>query len=367
MGSFAFFPRIAPWFRPYRGQCLTALAALFAVHLVEAAIPLYLRDGIDAIARADAGIPGPVLAILGLTVLRFLLLNFGRRRNALVAVALAADLRQALYEHLLRLGRGFHGRHRLGDLLARATNDIAAIRHFFRIAVHQLTSLVSVALVAPVFMALQSAALTVLLLPLLAAMAAAGWVLAERIRLASEAAQAGYGTLTETLQQNLKGIRTILSHGQEEREIRHLAGAAQRHAAADPGRDRAPRRLLRLPGGRRRPGPGWHLPDGAPGRDRRRHRTHRLRQVHLAEPAGPPTGTERGPHFPRRARPAAHPARPTAAKRGAGAAGHLPVRGLVSGEHFLRRSGASAGADSHRRDRSWKADHPGHGACVADT
>lgn len=39
--------------------------------------------------------------------------------------------------------------------------------------------------------------------------------------------------MTETVQQNLKGIRTIQSHGQEDREIRHFAGVIARHVAAN--------------------------------------------------------------------------------------------------------------------------------------
>lgn len=227
----AFFKRIYPFFRPYRTQCLMALAALFAVHIVEAAIPLYLKNGIDLIARQETDILRPTSAILLLTILRFLILNYGRRRNALVSVGLASSLRQALYEHLLTLGRGFYARHSLGDLMARSTNDIAAIQRFFRLAVHQLVSLVSIALIAPVFMARQSWVLTLLLLPLVAAISVAGWHLAERIRLASERQQAVYGSLTEIVQQNLKGIRTIQSHAQEDREIRHFVRAMNRYAA----------------------------------------------------------------------------------------------------------------------------------------
>jgi len=216
-----------------------ALLVLFSVHIVEAAIPLYLKDGIDLIARHDTSILQTTAAILTLTLLRFLVLNYGRRRNALVSIGLASALRRALYGHLLTLGRGFYAQSSLGDLMARAINDIAAIQRFFRMAVHQLVSLVSVALIAPVFMAQQSLLLTLLLLPLLIAIAISGGYLAERIRRASELQQAEYGSLTELVQQNLKGIRTIQAHAQEDREIRHFADATQRYVAAN-------QRLVRL-------------------------------------------------------------------------------------------------------------------------
>jgi ATP-binding cassette subfamily B protein len=231
--------RIYPYFKPYRNQCVLALLVLFSVHILEAAIPLYLKDGIDLIARNNTDILQDAAAILTLTLLRFLVLNYGRRRNALVSIGLASALRRALYGHLLTLGRSFYAQSSLGDLMARAINDIAAIQRFFRAAVHQLVSLVSVALIAPVFMAQQSLLLTLLLLPLLIAIGVAGGYLAERIRRASEHQQAEYGSLTELVQQNLKGIRTIQAHAQEDREIRHFADATQRYVAAN-------QRLVRL-------------------------------------------------------------------------------------------------------------------------
>jgi ATP-binding cassette, subfamily B, multidrug efflux pump len=214
--------RVYPYFKPYQTQCLIALAALFGTHLVEAAIPLYLKKGIDLIAEQQTDIIAPFQVILFLTGLRFLLLNYGRRRNALVSTGLAGALRQVVYAHLLTLGRGFYARYSLGDLMARATNDIAAIQQFFRLAVHTLLSLVSIILIAPVFMWQQSHTLTLLLMPLMLGIGVVGWYLADQIRVASARQQSEYATLTDVVQQNLQGIRTIQAHAQEVREIKHF-------------------------------------------------------------------------------------------------------------------------------------------------
>lgn len=226
----AFFRRIGPYFRPWRGPWLGALAALIAVHGIEILIPLGVQRAVDRIAAQGDGLAEAVLAVLGLALLRFLALNVGRRRNALVSIGLTTALRQAFYEHLQTLGRGFYARHGIGDLMARATSDIAAIQRFFRFAVHQLISLASVVLIAPAFMAAQSPELTLWLLPLLAAMGWSGWRLAGRLRTASAASQTAYGALTETVQQNLGGIRSIHAHAQEAREIRHFRRVATDYA-----------------------------------------------------------------------------------------------------------------------------------------
>ncbi|MDZ8104344.1 MAG: ABC transporter ATP-binding protein [Nostoc sp. DedQUE12a] len=224
--------RLFYYFKPYRFQWLIAVIALLSVHVVEAAIPIYLKVGIDLISKQDKNILLPTLAILGLTVVRFAILHFGRRNNALISIYISYDLRQEFYAHLQTLGRGFYANYHLGDLIARATNDMESIRRFFRSAVHRLVSLIGVALIAPIFMLQQSLQLTLLLLPLLLAIVVNGWYLAGRILLASAAVQAGFGKLTETVQQNLKGIRTIQSHAQEEREISYFTGVSHDYALA---------------------------------------------------------------------------------------------------------------------------------------
>ncbi|MEJ1932811.1 ABC transporter ATP-binding protein, partial [Nostoc sp. NIES-2111] len=220
------------YFKPYCFQWLIAVIALLSVHVIESAIPIYLKIGIDLISKQDGNIFFPTLAILSLTVVRFAILHFGRRKNALISIYISYDLRQAFYAHLQTLGHGFYAKYHLGDLIARATNDMESIRRFFRSAVHRLVSLIGVALIAPIFMLQQSLQLTLLLLPLLLVIVVNGWYLAGRILLASAQVQAGFGKLTETVQQNLKGIRTIQSHAQEEREIIHFTGASNGYALA---------------------------------------------------------------------------------------------------------------------------------------
>jgi ATP-binding cassette subfamily B multidrug efflux pump len=229
--TFAFFRSVYPYLRPYQKKCILALTALFAVHVVDAAIPFCLKIGIDTLAKNESNISLPILSIIALAILRYVMLNFGRSRIAKVSIDLSCAIRQALYVKLMTLGRGFYARISLGDLMARGTNDIAHIQSFFRFGLHQFLSLFAVALIAPVVMVQQSLELTLLLLPLLLAMSGSAWYLAGRIRLSSNLSQNTYGILTEALQQNLKGISTIQSHGQEDRETQHVAGISVLYAS----------------------------------------------------------------------------------------------------------------------------------------
>jgi len=218
--------------RPFRRTWLTAVGALLLVHVIEALIPLCLKEGIDRIVANDRRLLAPVAAILALTVLRYATLSFGRRRNALLSTEISFGLRRAVYERLMDQGPVFFGRYALGDLMARATNDIEAIWFFFRSNTHRLVSMLALLIVAPAFMALQSGALTILVVALLAALTTVSWFLAGAIRQRTGAVHAGFGTLTEQVQQSLRGVHTIQAHAQEERETRQFRRISDTYAQA---------------------------------------------------------------------------------------------------------------------------------------
>jgi len=193
-------------------------------------VPLLLKLGVDRITASDSNLAWPIGGILTLTVLRYGLLSFGRRQNALISVDLAAALRLAVFSHLQKQGADFFSRYVLGDLMTRATNDVEAIRQFFRGAVHQLVSISAVIIIAPIFMLLQSPLLTLLVIGLLGALAAASVFLAAAIRRQSVKAQAQFAALTDEIQRNLYGVRTIQAHVQEDHEIQRFAQSSDDYA-----------------------------------------------------------------------------------------------------------------------------------------
>lgn len=231
--SWTSLKRLGPFLHHFRNRWIWAVVALVSVHVIEAAFPLLLKEGITRIAAHDSALGLLVVSILALSMLRYGLLSFGRRQNALISVDLASALRLAVFSHLQKQGMGFFSCYSLGDLMSRATNDIDAIRQFFRGAVHQFVSIVTILIVAPVFMLMQSTHLTLLFAAMLAALIGGSWYLANSIRHQSARAQAGFATLTDEIRRNLHGIRTIQSHAQEYREIQRFARSSNLYACSN--------------------------------------------------------------------------------------------------------------------------------------
>jgi len=124
--------RVAPYFAPHRGRMwFVGVSAVVSI-AAGLATPLIAKAVIDGpIARGDrAGIvPWVALAVV-LGVVETGLAHVRRNLLAVAAMDVETRLRDDLYRHLQRLHVGFHDRWQSGQLLSRATTDIATIRRF---------------------------------------------------------------------------------------------------------------------------------------------------------------------------------------------------------------------------------------------
>ncbi len=124
--------RARSYLRPYRWQLAFMLAAAIVAVLSEIAIPLLTKSMIDgAISHGRRDLLLPIgAAAVGLGVLQAVL-NFLRRWvQANAVTGLDQSMRADIYAHLQRLPPAFHDAWQSGQLLSRATNDLAAIRRF---------------------------------------------------------------------------------------------------------------------------------------------------------------------------------------------------------------------------------------------
>jgi ATP-binding cassette subfamily B protein len=124
--------RVWPYLRPYRKHLVLIVASSVLSTVAQVALPLIIMAVIDGpLADGDrAGIARWCLLAMSLAVFE-VMLAFGRRMLlATVATELETSLRDDLYAHLQSLDVGFHDRWQSGQLLSRATSDLAIVRRF---------------------------------------------------------------------------------------------------------------------------------------------------------------------------------------------------------------------------------------------
>ena len=216
---------LVPFVRKYQGRMALGLSCVIVSSAIASAIPWLLRRAVDDL-KASAPpsnlwkIAGAMISIALVTgVLRF------QMRNILNAISryVEYDLRNAMFRHLVTLDSGFFGRNRTGDLMARLTNDLSAVRMVAGPAIMYLVNTIAGGIFALIFMLRISPRLTLIavlpmvLLPIVMA------VLGSLIHKRFEAVQEHFGVMTTHAQENISGARIVRAFRQEAAEQAHFA------------------------------------------------------------------------------------------------------------------------------------------------
>jgi len=225
--------RLLPYHDRYKVPFWGGMVGLLSARLFEATIPLFLRDGIDRMLSggslvaagtldlntARAALMWPALAIVLCVMGEFVCIIVSRRVIRRIGVSVAYDLRKRVYDHLQHQGPGFFSRHPTGDLMARAINDINLVRQLVGMGLRTILVIIFSALVGFACMLALAPELTLLLLLPLPVLLLLGWWLARKVYVQSLSVQAGFASLSEQVQENLNGIRTVQALVQEAHEI----------------------------------------------------------------------------------------------------------------------------------------------------
>ena len=213
--------RLLPYYTPYRSRIAAGLLLVVLSTGLASGVPWLLRVAID---RLRAGALGPGLWAVAAAMV-VLAIGAGAARYYMrewingVSRRIEFDLRNDLFSHLERLDAGWYARTRTGEIMARLTNDLNAVRMAAGPAPMYLVNTIFGGLFALAFMLRISPRLTLLaVLPMIFLpfiMVRVGRMIHERF----EAVQEQFGRLTTLAQENLAGVRIVRAYRQERAEI----------------------------------------------------------------------------------------------------------------------------------------------------
>jgi len=167
-------------------------------------------------------------AILAAAVLRLVLTVIRRIIAGKVSLAVEFDLRQKVYDHLMKLELSFFDRNQTGQLMSRATVDLQAIRFFLGYGLIFFSqSLLTVALAGVVMLVIN---------PWLALLALAPTPLivftalryTRQSRPAMQEVQQRVAELTAQAEESVSGIRVIKAFAREDHQFERFQGAVDR-------------------------------------------------------------------------------------------------------------------------------------------
>jgi ATP-binding cassette subfamily B protein len=213
--------QLLPALRPYRSTFAAGFALVLVSNFFTTLGPRYLQRGIDLLATSGSfpEVRRVIAQLLGIAIIAGIA-RYGMREllNG-VSRRVETDLRDRLFQHLERLSASFYDRMTTGDVMARATNDLLAVRMVAGPALMYFAdTLARTVLVLPYMIHISPRLTGLALLPLIAlpiVMAFFGQAIHRR----TVAIQAQYSDLTTAAHENLSGIRIVRAYQQERAEV----------------------------------------------------------------------------------------------------------------------------------------------------
>ncbi|MFH2098842.1 MAG: ABC transporter ATP-binding protein, partial [Pseudomonadota bacterium] len=217
-----------------RWGLLAGFASLLVVDGLQLLVPVILKKAVDGLA-ADTAIGADLLSFAvwilaiagGMAVFRYLWRFFLLGHSRLVE----RELRSRLYARLQILSPHFYQERSTGDLMARAVNDLNAVRMATGMGLAALTDAFVMGAAAVGFMLAIDPGLTAVALIPAPFVVLASRVYTRRMSRSYERVQARFGSLTERVREAFSGIRVIKAHGREEWASGLVRGQGEGYAA----------------------------------------------------------------------------------------------------------------------------------------
>jgi ATP-binding cassette subfamily B protein len=212
------YQSLLPYLAPYRWRYLWGLFFLIIVDAAQIAIPQFIRQAIDLVSSGAFEWKKIIVLCLWMTALmalislgRFLWRYFIHGSSRRIETA----MRDRLFAHLQTLAWDFYQRNKIGDLMARSTNDLDAVRTAIGMGLVALVDFVVMTTAILIIIFVQdsrSAMFSVIPLPLVTILILLfGKSVGKKFTVYQEA----YSKMSDTAQETFAGLRVIKSFVKE--------------------------------------------------------------------------------------------------------------------------------------------------------
>ena len=160
--------------------------------------------------------------------------RFGQRM-ILVAMSRRIEfaMRDDFFAHLERLEPAFYQRYTTGDMMARATNDLGAVRMLCGPAIMYSTNTLFTATGALILMFTVHPGLSLVAVATLPLVAVVARVFGQRIHILFGKVQEKFSEVTTLVQENLAGLRVVRAYGREDAEALRFEGLNEEYVESN--------------------------------------------------------------------------------------------------------------------------------------
>ncbi len=225
--------RLLGYHRRHRRALILGILFIFAGNAVSITAPIVVRHAVNELLTevVQSALLKYGFLLVGIALVQGVFLFYQRWILVGMSRDIEYELRNDLFAHLLTLDIQFYQENRTGDLMARATNDLNAVRMMAGPAVMYLMQTVSIFLLALPLMWNVSGTLTLLALASLPLVSVATKYFGQRIHERFEKIQEFFSSLSAKAQENFSGVRVVRAYTQEESEINAFRQLNQEYVA----------------------------------------------------------------------------------------------------------------------------------------
>jgi len=213
--------QFARYFGPYRGMIALGILCILFSMAFGLMVPYLVGRAVDDLG---AGITWDKVIYYPLVILAA---NFGSgiflflQRRLLINASrhIEFDMRETFYSRLVHQPLQFFHNNRIGDLMARATNDLSAVRQIVGpMILYSFQAIFALAITLPILLNI-STRLTLLMLIPLPFVSLTVKFLGDQVHKRFEKIQEFFSDITARAQENLSGVRVVRAYAQEDAEV----------------------------------------------------------------------------------------------------------------------------------------------------
>jgi ATP-binding cassette, subfamily B, multidrug efflux pump len=225
--------KFTKYFAPYKWQVFAGIFFILCSMAFGLWVPTLVGQAIDDISREATWnkIIYYPLMILGINFLSGVFLFWQRRLLINASRHIEYDMRRDFYATLVNQPLEYFQNTRVGDLMARATNDLSAIRQIVGpMILYSFQAIFALCIVLPILLR-TNVKLTLLILIPMPFVSLTVKYLGGQIHVRFEKIQEFFSDITARAQENLSGVRVVRAYAQEDAEIEKFQELNREYAA----------------------------------------------------------------------------------------------------------------------------------------
>ncbi len=210
-----------PYMQRYRTGLALGIGSLVMKDVLAASLPIVLKYAVDSLTRGFVLRLVLQLAalLIGLALVKGIFQYWMRVIIIGISRDIEFDLRNDLFDHLVELSQDFYSRYRTGDIMARSTNDLNAVRMMLGPGVMYCTETVLMLILSVAVMIKVDFRLTLIALIPAPFVSVAVVLFGRRIHVRFEHIQKMFSDISSKVQENLAGVRVVRAYAQEKAEV----------------------------------------------------------------------------------------------------------------------------------------------------